>query len=57
MLAFEDETTITQKPRIRDSMSFEGEQQKIGHNGSRKKFYALINIECPSNVSKRLCID
>jgi hypothetical protein len=43
MLAFEDETTITQKPCIRDSMSFEGEQQKIGHNGSRKKFSVYIH--------------
>ncbi|MGB8032389.1 MAG: hypothetical protein WCF03_01000 [Nitrososphaeraceae archaeon] len=41
MLVFEDETTtITQKPCVRKSMSFEGEQQKIEHNGSRKKFSA-----------------
>jgi hypothetical protein len=39
MLAFEDETTITQKPCIRKSMFFEGgEQQKIEHTGTRKKF-------------------
>jgi hypothetical protein len=39
MLVFEDETTITQKPCIRKSMSFQGEQQKIEHNGgSRNKF-------------------
>ena len=25
-------------------MSFEGEQQKIGHNGSRKKFSAYISM-------------
>jgi DDE superfamily endonuclease len=47
MLAFEDETTITQKPCIRDSMSFEGEQQKIGHNGSRKKFSVYISMVWP----------
>jgi hypothetical protein len=47
MLAFEDETTITQKPCIRDSMSFEGEQQKIGHNGSRKKFSTYISMVWP----------
>ena len=29
MLVFEDETIVTQKPCIRKSMSFEGEQQKI----------------------------
>ncbi len=27
-MAFEDETTITQKPCIHKSMSFEGEQRK-----------------------------
>jgi transposase len=43
-VAFEDETTITQKPCIRKSMSFEGEQQKIEHNGSRKKFSAYISM-------------
>ena len=43
VVAFEDETTITQKPCIRKSLSFEGEQQKIGHNGSRKKFSAYIS--------------
>ena len=47
MLAFEDETTITQKPCIRNSMSFEGEQQKIGHNGSRKKFSVYISMVWP----------
>jgi hypothetical protein len=41
-VAFEDETIITQKPCIRKSLSFEGEQQKIEHNGSRKKFSAYI---------------
>jgi DDE superfamily endonuclease len=47
MLVFEDETTITQKPCIRKSMSFEGEQHKIGHNGSRKKFSAYISMSWP----------
>ena len=47
MLAFEDETIITQKPCIRDSMSFEGEQQKIGHNGSRKEFSVYISMVWP----------
>jgi len=39
MLVFEDEetTTITQKPCVRKSMSFEGEQRRIEYNGSRKK--------------------
>ena len=47
MLVFQDETTITQKPCIRKSMSFEGEQQKIEHNGSRKKFSAYISMLWP----------
>ncbi|MGA8085268.1 MAG: transposase [Candidatus Nitrosopolaris sp.] len=47
MLVFEDETTITQKSCIRKSMSFEGEQQKIEHNGSRKKFSAYISMLWP----------
>ena len=47
IVAFEDETTITQKPCIRKSMSFEGEQQKIEHNGSRKKFSAYISMVWP----------
>jgi hypothetical protein len=47
MLVFEDETTITQKPCIRKSMSFEGEQQKIEHNDSRKKFSAYISTLWP----------
>ena len=50
MLVFEDETTtITQKPCVRKSMSFEGEQQKIEHNGSRKKevFSAYISMLWP----------
>jgi len=47
-VAFEDETTtITQKPCIRKSMSFEGEQHKIEHNGSRKKFSAYISMLWP----------
>jgi hypothetical protein len=48
MLVFEDETTITQKPCIRKSMSFQGEQQKIEHNGSRKKFSVYISMLWPS---------
>jgi hypothetical protein len=49
MLVFEDETIIivTQKPGIRKSMSFEGEQQKIRHNGSRKKFSIYISMLWP----------
>ena len=35
IVAFEDETIITQKPCIRKSLSFEGEQQKIEHTGPR----------------------
>ena len=46
-MAFEDETTITQKPCIRRSMSFEGQQQRIEHNGSRKKFSAYISMLWP----------
>jgi hypothetical protein len=44
---FEDETIITQKPCIRKSMSFEGEQQKIEHDGSRKNFSAYISMVWP----------
>jgi hypothetical protein len=47
MMAFEDETTITQKPCIRKSMSLEGQQHKIEHNGSRKKFSAYISMSWP----------
>ena len=47
MLVFEDETIVTQKPCIRKSMSFEGEQHKIEHNGSRKKFSAYISMLWP----------
>ena len=54
MLVFEDETTITQKPCIRKSMSFEGEQQKIEHNGSRKKFSVYISMLWPD---KKLMYD
>src|SRR6476469_5779683 len=46
-VAFEDETIITQKPCIRKSLSFEGEQQKIEHNGSRRKFSAYISMIWP----------
>ena len=48
MLVFEDETTITQKPCIRKYMSFEGQQQRIEHNGSRKKFSAYISMLWPN---------
>jgi hypothetical protein len=47
MLVFEDETTITQKPCIRRSMSFEGQQQRIEHTGSRNKFSAYISMLWP----------
>ena len=40
-MAFEDETIITQKPCICKSMSFECEQQKIEHDGSRNKLRAV----------------
>ena len=46
-MAFEDETTITQKPCVRKSMSFEGEQHKVEHNGSRNKFSAYISMVWP----------
>ena len=46
-MPFEDETTITQKPCIHKSMSFEGEQTKIEHNGSRKKFSTYISMLWP----------
>ncbi|PWU79098.1 MAG: hypothetical protein DLM72_19030 [Candidatus Nitrosopolaris wilkensis] len=46
--SFEDETTITQKPHIRKSMSFEGEQEKIEHTGNRKKFSAYISMVSPA---------
>ena len=46
-MAFEDETTITQKPCIHKSMSFEGQQQRIEHNGSRRKFSAYISMLWP----------
>ena len=48
MLVFEDETIVTQKPGIRKSRSFEGEQQlKIRHNGSRKRFSMYISMLWP----------
>jgi hypothetical protein len=47
MLVFEDETIVTQKPCIRKSMSFEGAQQKIRHNGSRKRFSMYISMLWP----------
>jgi hypothetical protein len=54
MLVFEDETIVTQKPCIRKSMSFEGEQQKIKHNGSRKKFSIYISMLWPDSQKKLL---
>lgn len=54
MLVFEDETIVTQKPCIRKSMSFEGEQQKIRHNGSRKKFSIYISMLWPNRQQKLL---
>ena len=47
MLVFEDETIVTQKPCIRKSMSFEEKQQKIRHNGSRKRFSMYISMLWP----------
>ena len=47
ILVFEDETIVTQKPCIRKSMSFQGEQQKIRHNGSRKRFSMYISMMWP----------
>ena len=44
MLVFEDETIVTQKPCIKKSMSFEGKQQKVRHNGSRKRFSMYISM-------------
>ena len=44
IVAFEDETTIIQKPCIRKSMGFDGEQQRIEHNGGRRKFSAYISM-------------
>ena len=55
MLVFEDETTITQKPCIRRSMSFEGQQQRIEHTGSRNKFSAYISMLWPDQ--KKLMYD
>ena len=54
-LVFEDETTITQKPCMRRSMSFEGQQQKIEHNGSRNKFSAYVSMLWPDQ--KKLMYD
>ena len=47
MLVFEDETIVTQKPCIKKSMSFEGQQEKIKHNGSREKFSMYISMLWP----------
>ncbi len=48
LVVFEDETIVTQKPCIRKSMSFEGEQQqKIRHIGGRKKFSMYISMLWP----------
>ena len=53
-MVFEDETIITQKPCIRKSMSFEWEQHKIEHNGSRNKFSVYISMLWPD---KKLMYD
>jgi hypothetical protein len=47
IVAFEDETIITQKPCIRRSLIFEGEQQKKEHTGTRKKFSTYISMLWP----------
>ena len=39
--------TIIQKPCLRKSLSFEWEQQKIEHDGSRNKFSAYISMVWP----------
>ena len=72
IVAFEDETIITQKPCIRRSLSFEGEQQKIEHTGTRKNmlwpdqklmydFYDRINstntIDYLENLRKYVIVD
>lgn len=54
MWVFEDETIVMQKPCIRKSMSFEGEQQKIRHNGIRKKFSIYISMLWPNQQQKLL---
>ena len=54
MLVFEDKTIVMQKPCIRKSMSFEGEQQKIRHNGIRKKFSIYISMLRPNQQQKLL---
>ena len=54
MLVFEDKTIVMQKPCIRKSMSFEGEQQKIRHNGIRKKFSIYISMLWPNQQQKLL---
>jgi hypothetical protein len=38
---------MTQKPCIRKSIGFEGEQQRIEHTGSRKKFSVYISMVWP----------
>ena len=52
MLVFEDEetTTITQKPCVRKSMSFEGEQRRIEYNGSRKKARKKFSLPKPKRL-------
>lgn len=47
MIAFEDETTISQKPCIRKSMSFKGEQYRIEYTGSRNRFSVYISALWP----------
>jgi hypothetical protein len=51
MLVFEDETTaITQKPCICKSMSFEGEQHEIEHNGSSRKKFSAYTYLCYGQI-------
>ena len=47
VVAFEDKTTITQKPHISKSMSFEGEQQQLAHTCNRMKFSVYISMVWP----------
>jgi hypothetical protein len=54
VLVFEDETIVTQKPCIRKSMNFECEQQKIRHNGGRKKFSTYTSMLWPNPQQKLL---
>jgi hypothetical protein len=52
VVAFEDETTITQKPHIRKSMGFEGEQQKIAPymNPNERRGNQQIKLDVCANT-------